>query len=242
MGVWAMDTDVVHGQFLAAREILSDETALERAHYGSVERVALSRMAQHSATFLARTHPLLGRTGPICPFISGAIRGSHFHLAASRIDEGNAELLAQCTARMLTKCERLTSLITDPSSRMLASAMVVFPYLESAGGIAAIERAQSEAKESFVSRGYMIGEFYPGNTTGGLHSADFHPLDTPVPSLAVRHMHPSDAPFILGDARFETSYLERFGAAGERELTKLLAARAPQSGCPMHRAATDSTV
>ena len=44
----------------------------------------------------------------------------------------------------------------------------------------------------------------------GLWSADFRPLQSPVPLLAIREMTSSDLPFLVGGADHADVYLERY--------------------------------
>ncbi len=56
----------------------------------------------------------------------------------------------------------------------------------------------------------MLGQFHISSRVPALHSSSFFPLRTPYPSLAIRHMVPSDLPFLLHDAGFLKSYLNVF--------------------------------
>lgn len=62
-----------------------------------------------------------------------------------------------------------------------------------------VANVQARLKSEFVKHGLMLGEFFPGNPTGGLHSAHFRPLAAPVPLLAIRRMVASDLSFLVAD-------------------------------------------
>jgi len=55
---------------------------------------------------------------------------------------------------------------------------------------------QFSTKEYCVRRSLMIGALFPANESVSLHSKDFFPLRTPVPTLVVRDMVPSDLMFL----------------------------------------------
>jgi hypothetical protein len=61
----------------------------------------------------------------------------------------------------------------------------------------------------------MIGEFHPGPPPApGLWNADFRPMRSPLPLLAVRHMVAADTPFLRGDPEHLAAYRRRFGERG----------------------------
>ena len=70
----------------------------------------------------------------------------------------------------------------------------------------------------------MIGEFHAYNNSCGLRNPDFFPLRTPYPTLALRHMVPTDLAFLDVDKypvdtrrAFLSSFLQRFGDETERK-------------------------
>jgi len=66
--------------------------------------------------------------------------------------------------------------------------------------------------KTFVENGLMIGQFHPlPPVEGGLWTKDFRPLRCPVPLLAIRHMVPTDLPFLTRDRRLLDGYYRVFG-------------------------------
>jgi hypothetical protein len=59
---------------------------------------------------------------------------------------------------------------------------------------------QQLLKKDFVEKGLMLGEFHASNESPGLRNAEFRPLRSPIPMLAMRHMVDSDLPFLLRTA------------------------------------------
>jgi len=77
-----------------------------------------------------------------------------------------------------------------------------------------VDRTQELLKTEFVRGGLMVGEFHPGPPSApGLWNKDFRPLRSPVPLLAIRHMVPSDRPFLTGNADHLAAYLAIYPAA-----------------------------
>ena len=48
------------------------------------------------------------------------------------------------------------------------------------------------------------GEFHKYNNTSGLRNAEFYPLRTPTPCIAIRHMVPTDLAFMALDKYVNT--------------------------------------
>merc|ERR1711916_39272 len=89
----------------------------------------------------------------------------------------------------------------------------VFPDVPLARAHRVVDRAQAILKPEFVARGLMVGEFHLNNNQGGLRNPEFYPLRTPFPSLAIRHMVPSDVVFLSPDqysAQQRVDFLESY--------------------------------
>lgn len=158
--------------------------------------------------YLCRPHPDLGRSGPVCPYMSHAI-ACQFVWAAffDGRDIG---------------AERITGIVDDlydlfptlppeegPDSKLKA-VLAVFPDLTEYTDIEAVQRDQ---KTRFVKKGLMLGQFYPGCTVAGLHNSAFPALDAPLPLLAVRHMVATDLPFLVTRHEWIDIYLKIFAPA-----------------------------
>jgi hypothetical protein len=74
-----------------------------------------------------------------------------------------------------------------------------------------IDVVQLELKGSFVEQGLMLGQFHDRPPVdGGLWNAAFRPLRCPVPLLAIRHMVPTDLPFLTRERRYLEGYRRVF--------------------------------
>ena len=168
--------------------------------------------------FLARPHPELGRSGPVCPFVPGALDQNTIWLTAVNVRSKNeiVEVVGQYRDHFLE---------LEPKSGDLAldkAILIVFPNLTH-DDAPMVDEAQAELKPRFVDAGLMIGEFHERNESPGLRNEDFRPLRSPVPMLAIRHMVESDLPFLQRSLdppamriAFLRSYLRRLGASLSR--------------------------
>jgi hypothetical protein len=106
----------------------------------------------------------------------------------------------------------------DPFRAIVA----VFPLLTHEYASHSIVRAHARLKLTFLRHALMLGEFYPGCDTPGLHASDFRPLHSPQALLVIRVMVEADLQFLLDRDEFTDAYLTVFGARGLRQLRQLM--------------------
>lgn len=157
------------------------------------------------ANFLAQPSDLLGRSGPVCPFTPPSMNREL--LWVSRISDRNPEV-DDVVAKMrdlVTLFHQLSPV--DGPEALLRAVMVTFPEVSD---YSVIDRIQVTLKPDFIRAGLMIGQFYPGCTEPGLWNADFRPLSSPIPLIAIRSMVSNDFPFLRASAEWIEIYLRRF--------------------------------
>lgn len=202
--------------FITPDQALSAGGDLAEGESSSLEASALRSASLHVIDFLSRANPDLGRFGPVCPFTTGAMLRAALHLTTSRLADADLPRLMEGVVLLRTAfLEDRSGSAEDDGFR---SVVVTYPHLPNEGAPGLITQAQKALKLSFVEHGLMVGEFYPGCSTGGIHNQNFRPLEFPVTSLAVRHINLLDAPFMLEDDACASAYLARFGELGERRL------------------------
>lgn len=165
--------------------------------------------------FLAKPHPELGRGGPVCPFVPSAINQDTIWMTA--VASADREAIKQVVARY-----RELFLDLEPKTgelSMMKSIVIVFPNVPS-DNAAVVDQVQLELKPQFVDSGLMIGEFHERNEGEGLRNANFRPLRSPIPLIAIRFMVESDIPFLHRmmyppemRARLLKSYIRRLGTS-----------------------------
>jgi Domain of unknown function (DUF6875) len=159
--------------------------------------------------YLSRPHPDLGRPGPVCPYVPRSLRSSHFWVTAHHGAQPEPAELVQTVRRYRDWFIRLEP--DDGQGAQLKTILVLFPHIATADAPRLVDPAQQLLKTEFTRAGLMVGEFHPAPPQApGLWNKDFRPLRSPVPLLAIRHMVPSDLPFLAGNAEHSAAYLARF--------------------------------
>jgi hypothetical protein len=144
--------------------------------------------------FLAKSHPELGRKGPVCPFVPISLDIDTIWMAEITDEDPSLENISQ----IITGYRDLF-LQTEPKSgpeMMNKAFLVVFPNLGTQGA-SVVDDVQYRLKRHFVAKGLMLGEFHATNQSPGLRNPEFRPLRSPIPMLAIRYMVDSDLPFLM---------------------------------------------
>lgn len=171
---------------------------------------AMRETVRWAKEYLCEPHPDLGRKGPVCPFVQTSMEQGLFLMAICRYSPLSIEKASSILMKYRDWFLEITP--RSGSEAQYKSILVLFP-VESAEDIwNIIDATQAKLKPEYVSRGLMIGEFHPGPPRRpGLWNPDFRPLFSPIPMLAIRHMVPTDFPFLKDDPRFVAAYCDRFG-------------------------------
>ena len=155
--------------------------------------------------YLMEQHAELGRAGPVCPFARPALDRDMLWFATV---PGEQPRLADLVAELRAFRDTFLALTpADGPDSLFKAVFIVFPDLVD---FALIDALQQELKPDFVEAGLMVGQFYDGCAEPGLWNADFRPLQSPVPLIAIRHMVGSDFAFLNTSARWIAAYLRRF--------------------------------
>jgi hypothetical protein len=171
---------------------------------------ALRTIVEWARGYLCHPHPDLGRRGPVCPYAETSLFKDTFLMTAHDVP-ASPSAIAELLVRYRDWFAELEPR-TGPAAQFKAI-LVLFPELDSPAGRAVIDEAQRALKPEYVARGLMVGEFHSGPPDKpGLWDAQFRPLRSPVPLLAIRHMVATDLPFLRDDARHVAAYLSLFGA------------------------------
>ena len=187
----------------------------------------LRSVVQWMDSYLCRPHPELGRPGNVCPYARTALeRGTVYRTVAPA---GVAE--SEARARLEVYRDWFAELSADAGpGRTFVAVIMVFPDLPAEAAAARIERLQRLLKPSYVSRGLMIGEFHDGPPDKpGIWNADFRPLHSPVPMLAIRHMVASDFLFLESEPDHVRIYLDQFAPSVPAHIRHRIAAHVDRS-------------
>lgn len=203
-----------------------------RAKTWTVQELDGARPNEYQATlcyireFLGKPHPCVGRKGPVCPFVPKALTLDAAKMGVIRTkDIPKHELKATLSKLLIDFIPRFESM--EPKEgrlRQYKTVIFIFPDVAIADAKEVIDGAQAAAKIDFVARGLMVGEFHAANNAAGLRNANFFPLRTPHPCLAIRHMVPGDYVFMTLEnyttdlqKKFLKSFLDVFGEEDRNE-------------------------
>lgn len=184
----------------------------------SVQSPSLLKTAQWIEDFAAKPNVNLGRAGVVCPFIPRSLK-----LETLQIVEISALEMSQSELESLIRDCRDTFLQQFPQRGKLSLyKALIFVFSDiSEDQCDYIDQIQQKLKPFFVEKRLMLGEFYPGNQSQGLHNPDFRPLQSPVPMLVIRSMTEPDLPFLSRETdapevrvKFLESYLEQMSILG----------------------------
>jgi hypothetical protein len=154
--------------------------------------------------FLAAPHADLGRGGDVCPYIKKALTKDtieYFRNTSEDIISFEEEIK-----------RHLVDFVSGDRSDILRARIILPTRLKDADVV--VDTVQRRLKSLFVEQHLMVGQFFETCNEPGLWNDNFHPLQTPVPLLAIRSMAPTDVAFLHYDAEFLESYIDKFGERG----------------------------
>ncbi len=185
---------------------------LTDAVLATAEHPAIATVAAWVKSYLCQPHRDLGRNGPMCPFVPGALQKELLFVAYYDRTDLDVPAIKDI---LLIEMERFIDLPpTSGNEAQFKSLMVLFPGLSTDDAIALVETAQAELQARFVPNGLMVGEFHGGPPPkAGLWNTDFRPLYSPVPMLVIRHMVPTDLLFLKDDPKLFAEYSNIYGNA-----------------------------
>lgn len=169
----------------------------------------LHTIVDWARTYLSRPHEHLGRRGNVCPYVTTSMDRGQFYLS---VYPGRpTDPAAVADALRPFRDWFLSIAPRELFSSQFSTILILFPDLAPHEVDLIIDSTQEALKSDYVEQGLMIGEFHNGPPNkAGLWNPAFLPLRSPVPLLAIRHMVPSDFPFLRGEREHVLSYLRQF--------------------------------
>jgi hypothetical protein len=180
-------------------------------------------IVQWTRNYLCQPHDMLGREGPVCPFTQPSLSKHLFWLTIMR--GGEIDLQAATDAVLEYKDWFFELEPVSGSETILKTILIIFPELPHDKAKEQLEGLHKLLKPDFVRKAIMVGQFYEGCPESGLWNEHFHPLQSPLPLLAIRNMVPSDFPFLhgkRGNSDMLIAYLNRFGTNIPPEVKRLM--------------------
>jgi|KBSMisStaDraftv2_1062788.scaffolds.fasta_scaffold91862_1 hypothetical protein len=182
---------------------------------------ALHAVADWIKTFVVRPHKDLGRGGPVCPFVPGALERKTLWLAPEQIADRSLPDVVQ-----LINGYKSLFLGTQPTEGDDANykvIVVVFTDLSADRAQGVFDDVlQHLAVPSYVEDGILYGPFYEGNKGTAIYNSSFRPFQSPVPFLFVRHGVVSDWKFFLDNEKWLNLWARRYGESAVQALAEEL--------------------
>jgi hypothetical protein len=198
---------------------LDDRDSTRELAHGDLD--ALRSVAAWVETFVARPHPDLGRAGPVCPFVPGALQRNTLWLAAERIADRSMSDIGELIRDYQRQFEDVAP--TDGDDVMYKAFIVVFTDLSADRASEFFGNVLDRLSvPSYVNGGFVMGGFHEGNQGTAVYNATFQPFTSPVPFLLVRQAVVSDWKFFLDDDDWLDRWADRHPRAGVRELAEEL--------------------
>ena len=193
------------------------EDAGKTSELGASKVAALHAVADWIKTFVARPHTDLGRPGPVCPFVPGALERRILWLAPEEIADRSApavvELMSDYTRGFLDAQP------TDGEDAQYKVIVVVFTDLAADRAQVVFDDVlQQLAVPSYAEGGVVFGPFHDGNEGTALYNSAFRPFQSPAPFLFVRHTVISDWKFFLDNEDLLNLWARRFGESAVHAL------------------------
>jgi hypothetical protein len=160
-------------------------------------------------SFVAKPHPIVGRLGPVCPFVPHAIKSNSMRLGILRIKDLDIEQIADVVLHYRDIFQELEPQ-TGPDT-LRKTLLLIVPDIDIEDALTIIDGVQKKVKPLFVESGMMIGEFHMRTESLGLHNPNFRPLRSPIPMFVLRNMVEVDIAFLQDEnLHLRIKYLEAY--------------------------------
>jgi Domain of unknown function (DUF6875) len=190
-------------------------------HLADGDRTALRAVADWTKAFVAKPHAELGRPGPVCPFVPGALERNTLWLAAEHVAGRGPDEIAE----RITDYQRLflEARPVNGEDTVYKSYVVVFIDLPvDRAGAFFDDLLARIAIPSYAKDGFVMGGFFESNQGTALYSTTLRPFTSPVPFLLVRQAVVSDWKFFLDNDALLELWARRYADAGAHELAAQL--------------------
>jgi hypothetical protein len=180
---------------------------------------ALRSIADWIESYVVEPHEeLIGRAGPVCPFLPGSLERRTLWLAPERVADGGAPRVVELMdgyRRRLLEAEPTDG---DVNYNVIAVVFTDLPADRAQRAFADV--FQQLAVPSYVDHGVLFGPYYEGNEATAIYNPSFRPFESPVPFLFVRHGVVDDWKFFLDDEAWLELWAQRYGASGAEALAE----------------------
>jgi hypothetical protein len=182
---------------------------------------ALRAVADWIKTYVVEPHKDLGRAGPVCPFVPGALERKTLWLAPEQIADRGVPAVVELMSGY--KSLFLDAQPTDGDDATYKVIVVVFTDLSADRAQGVFDGVLEQiAVPSYVDDGIVFGPFHERFEGTAIYNSSFRPFRSPVPFLFVRHGVISDWKFFLDDDKWLDLWARRYGESGAEALAEEL--------------------
>jgi hypothetical protein len=182
---------------------------------------ALRAVAGWIDAFVSKPHKDLGRTGPVCPFVPGALERKTLWLAPERVADRTTLDVVQLVKSYKKQFQDAQPI--DGDGVNYKAIVVAFTDLSADRAKDFFDEVLKQlAVPSYADDGLVLGAFYEGNQGTAIYNRSFRPFTPPVPFLLMRHAVVSDWKFFLDDRDWLDLWAKRYGASGVHALAEEL--------------------
>lgn len=160
------------------------------------------------ADYLCQPHSVLGRDGPVCPFVPAALKGGSVLVAERHFqDDIDAD---EMTAAVFDMMEAFDGADWPPRGESVRALVWVLTGI-SEERFHLLDSAHRATKSDVVERGFILGQFHPACPEGAIRNPHFMVSRAPLPMFGLRRMAIHDVLFLHSDPAWFSAYQERFG-------------------------------
>jgi Domain of unknown function (DUF6875) len=159
---------------------------------------------------VARPHKDLGRSGPVCPFVPGALERRGLWLAPEQVADRSGPDVVELMNGYVRRF--LAAQPIDGDDAKYKVIVVVFADLPADRAQGVFDDVLNHlAVSAYADDGIVFGPFYESNEGTALYNSSFRPFRSPAPFLFVRDGVISDWKFFLDNEDLFNLWARRFG-------------------------------
>ena len=196
---------------LTTRNLLTPNPKLfsDNTIHNSSSNCPYKKFIDWTKNFIAKPNILLGRTGAVCPYVKLSINKELFFCT---IYSGtfSANILEE---KLLQYADWFLDLEVEKKEQASLKTIAILLDFDDTLDLDIsqfMETMHNRLKPRFLSKGLMLGEFFPGHSKGSVWNKNFYPLSSPLPVFVIRYMVEVDYSFLKNNPLYLSSYLKFF--------------------------------
>lgn len=188
---------------------LKDLEQAEISKYvSSSQAKALHQIKDWVYHYLMRPHEIMGRTGPVCPYVPKAVQEDSILLTIVSANQFEKSIFYEI---ILNYFEWFIQLAPTFGHKHIYRSIIMLIDVHYKDERHLVEQAVIDLKSHFIKKKSMLGEFHSGPPEkGGIRNPNFKPLWSPVPLLAIREMVETDIEFLKEKPAYLAQYQQFF--------------------------------